>query len=62
MWGVARTAPYFHDNSARTLEDVMVHYKKFFARVTDPAIDRDPAVELTDQEQKDIIAFMKLLK
>ena len=34
--GVSRTAPYFHDNSAKTLEDMMVHYKKFFAIVTDP--------------------------
>ena len=31
-----RTAPYFHDNSAKTLEDVMRHYKKFFA-IVDPA-------------------------
>ena len=30
LWGVARTAPYFHDNSAKTLEDVMRHYQAFF--------------------------------
>ena len=61
LWGVSRTAPYFHDNSAATLEDLMRHYKKFFALVTDPARDGDPAVELTDEDLKDIIAFMKLL-
>ena len=62
LWGVANTAPYFHDNSAKTLEDVMLHYKKFFAIVTDPMIDGDPAIDLTEQNQQDIIAFMKLLR
>jgi len=62
LWGVANTAPYFHDNSAKTLEDVMLHYKKFFAAVTDPVIDGDPAIDLTDQDQQDIIAFLRLLR
>ena len=62
LWGVSRTAPYFHDNSAKTLEDVMVHYKKFFEIVTDPRFDGDPAVDLTEQDQKDIIAFLRLLQ
>jgi cytochrome c peroxidase len=62
LWGVSRTAPYFHDNSAKTLEDVMLHYKKFFAIVTDPAIDGDPPIDLTEQDQKDIIAFLELLR
>ncbi|MGH8612581.1 MAG: hypothetical protein ACREYF_11250, partial [Gammaproteobacteria bacterium] len=34
LWGVSRTAPYFHDNSAKTLEDVLRHYAQFFAIVT----------------------------
>ena len=59
---MANTAPYFHANSAKTLEDVMLHYKKFFAIVTDPMIDGDPAIDLTEQDQLDIIAFMKLLR
>jgi len=59
---VARTAPYFHDNSAQTLEDVLRHYKTFLAIITDPRVDGDPAIDLTDQDQKDIIAFMKLLR
>jgi hypothetical protein len=62
LWGVSRTAPYFHDNSALTMEDALLHYKKFFAIVTDPKVDGDPAIELTEQDQKDIIAFMKLLR
>jgi cytochrome c peroxidase len=36
LWGVSRTAPYFHDNSAKTLEDVAAHYAKFFQIVTLP--------------------------
>jgi cytochrome c peroxidase len=62
LWGVANTAPYFHDNSAKTLEELMVHYAQFFAIVTDPVFDGDPAVILTEQDQKDMIAFMKLLR
>lgn len=62
LWGVARTAPYFHDNSAKTLEDVMRHYQAFFAVVTDSSLDGDPPVILTQQDMSDIIAFMNLLK
>jgi Di-haem cytochrome c peroxidase len=59
--GVRLTAPYFHDNSAKTLEDVAAHYAIFFAIVTDPSVDGDPAVILTPQDQADMVAFMKLL-
>jgi hypothetical protein len=31
--GIGRTAPYFHNNSAATLEEVLDHYDAFFARV-----------------------------
>jgi hypothetical protein len=31
--GLRRTAPYFHNNSAATLEDVVDHYSEFFVRV-----------------------------
>src|SRR6266542_4469578 len=37
--GISRTAPYFHNNSAATLEDVLDHYDAFFAcaaRVNSP--------------------------
>jgi cytochrome c peroxidase len=61
LWGVARTAPYFHDSSAKTLEDVMKHYQKFFAIVTSPARDGDPAIDLSEQDQADIVAYLKLL-
>jgi cytochrome c peroxidase len=31
--GIGRTAPYFHNNSALTLEEVLDHYNAFFARI-----------------------------
>jgi cytochrome c peroxidase len=62
LWGVPRTAPYFHDNSAKTLEDVARHYARFMAIVTDPSIDGDPPIELTEEDQRDIVAFLKLLR
>ncbi len=31
--GISKTAPYFHNNSAATLEEVLDHYVSFFARV-----------------------------
>ena len=52
--GIRHTAPYFHDNSAETLNDVVAHYKDFFLLVTGGFID------LTD-DQDDIVAFLKLL-
>ena len=51
-------------NSARTLEDVMAHYKTFF----DFASDLDgpgpmpPLIDLTPQDQTDIVAYMRLLR
>jgi cytochrome c peroxidase len=53
--GIRLTAPYFHDNSAKTLEDVAAHYTLFFNIVTAGGI------ALTPQDQKDMVAFMKLL-
>jgi cytochrome c peroxidase len=54
LWGVKNTAPYFHDNSAKTLEDVAAHYARFFLTIPAPVI-------LTDQDQADIVAYLKLL-
>ena len=64
LWGVSRTAPYFHDNSARTLEDVVAHYNKFFEVASDPdgPGPQGPLVVLTLDDQADIVAYMKLLK
>ena len=59
-----QTAPYFHDNSAKTLEDVAEHYRQFFLIVSDApddVPDAGPVIVLTDQDKKDLVAFMKLL-
>ncbi len=61
LWGVNKTAPYFHDNSAKTLEAVIEHYAIFFAIATDVAIDGDPPLIFTDQDKADLLAFLKLL-
>ena len=53
--GIRHTAPYFHDNSAKTLEDVAHHYANFFF------VASGGLVQLNPQDEKDIVAFMKLL-
>jgi len=50
---ISATAPYFHDNSADTLEDVVAHYDLFFTAFE--------GVGLTPQEQSDIVSYLKLL-
>jgi cytochrome c peroxidase len=71
--GIGKTAPYFHNNSAATLEEVVAHYTEFFKRVQTvvppnaklpPAIstdgvhvDRPPAPE----EIAALLAYMRKL-
>ncbi len=57
LWGVKETAPYFHDNSAKTLEDVAEHYAFFF--LTSPSTR---GFVFTAQDQVDMVAFLKLLR
>ena len=57
LWGVRDTAPYFHDNSAKTLEDVAEHYAFFFS--TSPGTQ---GFVFTAQDQADVVAFLKLLR
>jgi cytochrome c peroxidase len=52
LWNVKNTAPYFHDNSAKTLEDVMAHYREFL---------RLRKIPVTDQDLADMLAYLKLL-
>jgi hypothetical protein len=56
LWGVKQTAPYFHDNSAKTLEEVAAFYTDLFAN------NPDFPVQLTAQDEADIVAFLKLLR
>jgi hypothetical protein len=57
LWGVQETAPYFHDNSAKTLEDVAKFYALFFL---DSPSTR--GFVFTEQDQADMVAFLKLLR
>jgi cytochrome c peroxidase len=57
---VEATAPYFHDGSAKTLMDVVDHY----ARGGDVKTNLSPemkALDLTQQDKEDLVAFMRAL-
>jgi cytochrome c peroxidase len=71
--GTSRTAPYFHNNSAATLEDVVDHYIEFFKRlqaVTAPGAP-PPAPATTDgvhfdrrplpEEREALLAYLRTL-
>jgi len=47
--GLKHTAPYFHDNSAATLTDVINHYNQFFG------------FGILREDRDDLIAFLELL-
>jgi cytochrome c peroxidase len=70
--GISRTAPYFHNNSAATLEEMVDHYVEFFKRVQANAppgvvppiattdgvhFDRAPAPE----ERSALLAYLRKL-
>ena len=57
LWGIKDTAPYFHDNSAKTLAEVAEHYAFFF--LTSPSTT---GFVFTKQDQEDMVAFLKLLR
>jgi cytochrome c peroxidase len=57
---VARTAPYFHDGSAKTLEDVVRFYNAGGKENLNREWDLDP-LGLTASEQQDLIAFLEAL-
>ena len=57
---VAHTAPYMHDGSLTTLEQVVEHYDK--GGTPNPSLDPDmKKLKLTAQEKADVVAFMKAL-
>ena len=60
LCGVRHTAPYFHDNSAKDLEAVLEQYVFMFtSNLGFPITDSN--ILLTQQDIKDIIAFLRLL-
>jgi cytochrome c peroxidase len=57
---VALTAPYFHDGSAATLEDVLRFYLKGGNENPNRDWQLEP-VSLTESEQRDLIEFLRAL-
>jgi cytochrome c peroxidase len=63
LYGISKTAPYFHDNSAANLTDVVVHYQLLFTalRRTIPDFLPDPIRpdEIPDSEVPALVAYLK---
>lgn len=57
LWGTADSAPYFHDNSAEDLEELLEHYQVNLFGVTAAALG--PQWALTDQQAEDVINYME---
>jgi cytochrome c peroxidase len=58
--GVSKIAPYFHDNSAKTLDDVARHYQAFFFALSSlgrPGL----APFLNDDELEPLVAYLETL-
>jgi len=71
--GIGRTAPYFSNNTAATLEEMLEHYKQFFKRVqiqnaAAPLLTTQPGVvppvidrPFTDAEVPALLAYLRKL-
>jgi cytochrome c peroxidase len=71
--GISATAPYFHNNSAATLEAVVDHYIEFFKRVkanTQPGAPPPPVAttdgvhfdrQPTPEEREPLLAYLRKL-
>jgi cytochrome c peroxidase len=57
---IALTAPYFHDGSAKTLADVVKFYNEGGRQNINREWDLN-SLALTDDEQKDLVAFLNTL-
>jgi cytochrome c peroxidase len=57
---VAETAPYMHDGSVASLEDVIAHYER--GGVANPWLDEEiRPIELSPAEKRQLIAFLRSL-
>jgi cytochrome c peroxidase len=57
---IEKTAPYMHDGSLKTLEEVVEFYNK--GGIPNKNLDENiKPLKLTDQEKKDLVAFLKAL-
>ncbi len=55
--GINRTAPYFHDHRAKTLEEVVKHYQSFFFFIN--KVRGFPLPLIADEDIPPIVAYMK---
>ncbi|HEY8076011.1 MAG TPA: hypothetical protein VIF62_17915, partial [Labilithrix sp.] len=61
LYGVSQTAPYFHDNSAATLTDVLRHYQALFDALRRVIPDGDPLrpQRLPDEAFPPLLAYLQ---
>ena len=55
--GINRTAPYFHDHRAQTLEEVVRHYQRFFHFIN--TVRGFPLPLIADEDIDPIVAYMR---
>ncbi len=58
---LAWTAPYMHDGSMATLEDVVRHYEKGGVNRATRSPDLPRRLDLAERERQDLVAFLKSL-
>ncbi len=57
---IVHTAPYMHDGSLKTIEEVVDFYNK--GGIKNPNLDKETKpLNLTDEEEKDLVEFLKTL-
>ena len=65
LWGTPDTAPYFHNNSAKTLDEVLDQYNFMFTFFPDGSFglgcDPNAPACMDEQDKKDIISYLQLL-
>jgi cytochrome c peroxidase len=55
--GINKTGPYFHDHRAKTLEEVMQHYQKFFFFIN--TVRGLPLPQIPDEDVSPILAYIR---
>lgn len=60
---IAVTAPYMHDNRFATLREVVNFYSEGvnFTEYTDPLMNHEGGISLTEEEREDLVAFLYTL-
>jgi len=59
IWNARQTAPYFHNNGAKNLDELLNHYQQYFNFVQ--TVVGIPGFGMTDQDKADIRAYLELL-